>query len=138
LLKGVELNGRSYRNHIDGYNLLDYLSGKAADSPRSEFIYTNGAGEIVAMRVGAWKAVYLENRARQLDVLREPFVQLRLPLLFNLRRDPFERAFVLGPMQVVTGRFLMTFKDYPPSQTPGDWSLQTLERQMRRMTAEGG
>ncbi len=153
LLKGVTLNGRSYRNHVDGYNLLDYLSGKTDTSPRNEFIYTNDAGEVVAIRVGDWKAVYLENRAHQLDVWREPFVQLRLPLLFNLRRDPFERAqhnsntyhdwmidraYVLGPMQMVASKFLLTLKDFPPSQTPGDWSLQSLERQVRQMSAEGG
>jgi arylsulfatase A-like enzyme len=152
LLKGVELNGRSYKNHLDGYNQLDYLSGKTDKSPRGEFIYLNDAAEVVAIRVGDWKAVYLENRARQLDVWREPFVQLRLPLLFNLRRDPFERAqqnsntyhdwmidraYVLGPMQFIASKFLLTLKDFPPSQTPGDWSLQSLEKQIKGMTAEG-
>jgi arylsulfatase len=152
LLKGVELNGRSYKNFIDGYNLLDYLGGKTKESPRKEFIYVNDAGEVAAIRVGDWKAVYLENRAEQLQVWREPFINLRLPLLFNLRRDPFEkaqhnsntyhdwmidRAFVLGPMQVVASRFLMTLKDYPPSQTPGDWSLSTLEEKIKSMTAGG-
>jgi arylsulfatase len=152
LLKGVQLNGRSYKNHLDGYNQLDYLSGKTETSARNEFIYLNDAAEVVAIRVGDWKAVYLENRAKQLQVWREPFIQLRLPLLFNLRRDPFERAqensntyhdwmidraFVLGPMQVIASRFLMTLKDFPPSQTPGDWSLQSLERQIKSMTAEG-
>ena len=150
LLKGVSLNGRAYKNHIDGYNLLDYLSGKVAQSPRTEFIYVNDGGEVVAIRVGDWKAVYLENRAHQLDVWREPFVNLRLPLLFNLRRDPFEkaqhnsntyhdwmidRAFVLVPLQTVASRFLLTMKDFPPSQAPGDWSLASLERQIKRMTA---
>lgn len=152
LLKGVELNGRMYKNYIDGYNLLDYLSGKTETCPRSQFIYTNDAAEVVAIRVGDWKAVYLENRAKQLQVWREPFIQLRLPLLFNLRRDPFERAqensntyhdwvidraYMLGPMQVVASRFLLTLKDYPPSQAPGDWSLQSLERQIKSMTSEG-
>jgi arylsulfatase len=152
LKAGVELNGRSYKNHLDGYNQLDYLTGKTNKSLRNEFIYLNDAAEVVAIRVGDWKAVYLENRAEQLQVWREPFVQLRLPLLFNLRRDPFERAqhnsntyhdwmidraYVLGPMQVVASRFLMTLKDFPPSQTPGDWSLQSLEKQIKGMTAEG-
>jgi len=152
LLKGTTLNGRPYKNHIDGYNLLDYLSGKSETSPRGEFIYLNDAAEVVAIRVGDWKAVYLENRAEQLQVWREPFIQLRLPLLFNLRRDPFERAqhnsntyhdwmidraYVLGPMQVIASRFLLTLKDFPPSQTPGDWSLQSLEHQIKKMTSEG-
>ena len=134
LLKGVELNGRTYKNHIDGYNLLDYLSGKVKDSPRKEFIYVNDGGEVVAIRVGDWKAIYLENRAHQLDVWREPFVHLRLPLLFNLRRDPFEksqhnsntyhdwmidRAFVLVPLQAVASKFLLTHEGLPAQPDAG-------------------
>jgi arylsulfatase A-like enzyme len=151
LLKGgVALNGRTYKNHIDGYNLLDYLSGKVQNSPRQEFIYVGDDGDVMAIRVGDWKAVYLENRARQLQVWREPLVHLRLPLLFNLRRDPFEkaqensntyhdwmidRAFVLVPLQTVASRFLVSMKEFPPSQKPGDWSLETLERQIKSMTS---
>lgn len=152
LLKGATLNGRTYKNHIDGYDLTDYLSGKTTAFPRNEFIYLNDGAEIVAIRVGDWKATYLENRAEKLDVWREPFVHLRLPLLFNLRRDPFEksqhnsntyhdwmidRAFVLVPLQGVASRFLMTLKDFPPSQKPGDWSLDSLERQIKGMTIDG-
>jgi arylsulfatase len=153
LLKGgVVLNGRTYKNHIDGYNLVDYLSGKAKDSPRGEFIYVGDDGDVMAIRVGDWKAIYLENRAHQLQVWREPLVHLRLPLLFNLRRDPFEksyensntyhdwmidRAYVLGPMQMIASKFLMTMKDFPPSQKPGDWSLESLERQIKSMTVGG-
>jgi arylsulfatase len=152
LKAGVELDGRKYRNYLDGYNQLDYLGGKTEESARGEFIYVNDAGEVVAIRVDDWKAVYLENRARQLDVWREPFVPLRLPLLFNLRRDPFERAqhnsntyhdwmidraFALAPMQSVASNFLLTMKEFPPSQTPGDWSLATLEQQIKSMTSGG-
>jgi arylsulfatase len=152
LLKGVELNGRKYKNYIDGYNQMDYLSGKTETSPRNEFIYVGDDGNIMSIRVGDWKATYLENRAHQLQVWREPFIKLRLPLLFNLRRDPFEkayensntyhdwmidRAYVLGPMQTVAARFLMTMKEYPPSQKPGDWSLESLEKQIKDMTAGG-
>jgi len=152
LLRGAELNGRSYKNHIDGYDLTDYLSGKTQESPRKEFIYLNDAAEVVAIRVNDWKAVYLENRAEQLQVWREPFVHLRLPLLFNLRRDPFEksqhnsntyhdwmidRAFVLVPLQAVASRFLLTLKDFPPSQKPGDWSLDSLEKQIKGMATTG-
>jgi len=152
LLTGVQLNGRTYKNHIDGYDLSDYLAGKTDQCPRDGFIYVNDGGEVVAIRVGDWKAVYLENRAQQLDVWREPFVHLRLPLLFNLRRDPFEkaqhnsntyhdwmidRAFVLVPLQTLASKFLMTMKDFPPSQTPGDWSLDTLEKQIKGMIVPG-
>jgi arylsulfatase len=152
LLKGVTLNGRPYKNYLDGYNLLDYLGGKSKESPRKEFIYVDDGGDVAAIRVGDWKAVYLENRAHQLQVWREPFVNLRLPLVFNLRRDPFEkaqensntyhdwvidRAYILGPMQVVASKFLMTLKDYPPSQAPGDWSLSSLEEKIKGMTVGG-
>lgn len=148
LLKGTTLNGRSYKNYVDGHNLLDYLSGKTDKSPRKEFIYLNDAAEVVAIRVGDWKATYLENRGRQLGVWREPFIHLRAPHLTNLRRDPFEkaadnsntyndwyidRAFILIPLQAVASQFLMTLKDYPPSQKPGDWSLDSLEKQIKSM-----
>ena len=152
LREGVDLNGRHYRNYIDGVNLLDYLTGETDASPRRHFIYTDDAGHVVAIRVGDWKAVYAENRADRLQIWKEPFIQLRAPDLYNLRRDPFEkaklgsntyedwyidRAFMLGPMQVVASRFLMTLQEYPPSQAPGDWSLETLERQIRSMTKGG-
>jgi arylsulfatase A-like enzyme len=145
LLKGVELNGRSYRNYLDGYNMLDYLSGKTTDSPRHEFFYVNDDGQLVAMRYDAWKAVFLENRGEAFGVWREPFIELRVPLLFNLRRDPFERAqhnsntyndwfldrvFVLAPMQQLAAKFLMTMKDYPPSQTAGSFNLEKVQKQI--------
>jgi arylsulfatase len=143
LKKGVELNGRNYKNYLDGYNQLDYLTGKAKESPRKEFIYVNDDGQIVAMRYDAWKAVFLENRGQAFGVWREPFTELRVPLLFNLRRDPFERAqhnsntyndwflervFVLVPLQQIAGKFLMTMKEYPPSQTPGSFNLEKIQK----------
>ena len=84
LLTGTEINGRKYRNHVDGYNQLDYLSGKAKESPRNEFWYVNDDGQIVAARYQDWKVVFLENRGEAFGVWREPFVELRAPLLFNL------------------------------------------------------
>ncbi|MCL4178288.1 MAG: arylsulfatase [Verrucomicrobia bacterium] len=143
LARGVELNGRKYRNYVDGHNQLDYFSGSTGQSPRNEFIYVNDDGQIVAMRYDAWKAVFLENRGVAFGVWREPFTELRVPLLFNLRRDPFERAqhnsntyndwfldraFVLVPMQQMAGKFLMTMKDYPPSQTPGSFNLEKIQK----------
>jgi arylsulfatase len=109
-------------------------------------------GEVAAIRVGDWKAVYLENRANRLQIWKEPFVALRAPDLYNLRRDPFEkakigsntyedwyidRAYLLGPMQVVASKFLLTLKDYPPSQSPGDWSLKSLEERIKHMNMGG-
>jgi arylsulfatase len=146
LLKGVTLNGRKYKNYLDGYNQLDYLSGKAKESPRKEFFYVNDDGQVVAIRYDAWKAVFLENRGVAFGVWREPFTELRVPLLFNLRRDPFEksqhnsntyndwfldRVFVLVPLQGLAARFLKTMQDYPPSQTPGAFNLKKIEEQLK-------
>jgi arylsulfatase len=108
-------------------------------------MYVNDDGQIVAMRYDAWKAVFLENRGQAFGVWREPFTELRVPLLFNLRRDPFERAqhnsntyndwfldrvFVLAPMQQLAAKFLMTMKEYPPSQTPGSFNLEKVQKQI--------
>ena len=92
LLDGYEAIGRNYRNHLDGYNMLEYLSGKTEKSPRREFWYFNDDGQLVATRLGDWKTVFYENRGQQFGVWMEPFVELRIPLLFNLRRDPFEKS----------------------------------------------
>lgn len=143
--KGYSAIGRNYKNYIDGVNQLDYLTGKTKEAPRKEFIYVNDDGLVVAMRYDAWKAVFLENRGMAFEVWREPFTELRVPLLFNLRRDPYEkaqhnsntyndwflsRAFVLVPMQQMAGEFLMTMKDYPPSQTPGSFNLEKIQKQL--------
>ena len=92
LLKGVELNGRTYKNYIDGHNQLDYLTGKVKESPRDEFVYVNDVGEIVAARVDDWKITFQVMRAKTMALWLEPFVTLRAPLIFNLRRDPYEKA----------------------------------------------
>jgi arylsulfatase A-like enzyme len=145
LSKGADLNGRHYRNHIDGYNMLDYLSGKTNASPRNEFWYVGDEGQILAARYQDWKLVFEENRGRQFGVWMEPFVQLRVPLLFNLRRDPFERAqlnsntyydwyldragYIFPPIAGLLTKFVATMKEYPPSQRPGSWNVgKIMER----------
>lgn len=150
LLKGVTLGGRRYRNYVDGENMLDYFSGKTDKSPRTQFIYVNDDGQIVAFRDGRWKAVFLENRGMAFEVWREPFVELRVPLLFDLRNDPYERAqkhsntyndwfldhaFLLVPMVQKVGGFLKTMQEYPPSQTPASFNLSKVQEQMKRAAA---
>ncbi|MFD0986948.1 arylsulfatase [Methyloligella solikamskensis] len=145
LLEGVELEGRTYRNYIDGANMLDYFTGAVEESPRHEMVYVNDDGAVVAMRYDDWKAVFQEQRAQTLQLWREPFVELRVPLLFNLRRDPFERAqhnsntyhdwflqraFVVVPLQAIATRFIQTMEDYPPSQTPGSFNLEKVQKQI--------
>jgi len=148
LLKGTKIDGRKYKNYIDGYNMLDYLSGKTDQSPRREFWYVNDDGQIVAARYDDWKVVFLENRGQAFGVWREPFTELRVPLMFNLRRDPFERAqhnsntyndwfldrpFVIVPIQGLAAKFLMTMKEYPPSQSPGSFNLSKIEEKLKNM-----
>ena len=150
LKKGTTLNGKTFKNYIDGVNQLDYLMGKVAESPRQGFIYVTDGGEIAAIRYNDWKVMFQENRAKQLQIWLEPFVELRAPYLFNLRRDPFEKAlegantyydwyidragFVIPPMQQYALNFLTTFKDYPPSQTAGNWNLSKVQKQIENMT----
>lgn len=149
LRTGVTLNGRTYKNYIDGSNQVDYLTGKSKNSMRDGFVYVNDGGEVAGLRYGDWKVNFLENRADKLQIWLEPFVHLRAPYLFNLRRDPFEkalegsntyydwyidRAFIITPIQQYAIRFLSTFKEYPPSQTPGDWSLDKVQKQIEAMT----
>jgi len=146
LRKGVKLEGRKYRNYVDGYNLLDYLTGETQESPRHEFWYVNDDGQVVAARYDAWKVVFLENRGEAFGVWREPFTELRVPLLFNLRRDPFEKAqhnantyndwfldrpFVIVPLQALAAQFLKTMQDYPPSQSPGSFNLSKIEEELK-------
>jgi arylsulfatase len=145
LRDGVALNGRDYRNYIDGYNQLAYLKGEGPN-PRHEFWYVNDDGQIVAARYDDWKVVFLENRGHAFEVWREPFIELRVPLLFNLRRDPFEKAqhnsntyhdwflerpFVIVPIQALAAQFLQTRQDYPPSQSPGSFNLTSIEAKLK-------
>ncbi|TYC63927.1 arylsulfatase [Marinobacter sp. BW6] len=155
LLDGYEAIGRNYKNHLDGYDMTEYLSkagsfesinADIAASPRKEFWYFNDDGQMVAIRLGDWKAVFYENRAEAFEVWREPFTELRVPLLFNLRRDPFEKAqhsantyndwfldhaFVLVPMQAAAAKYAQTFIDYPPSQKPGSFNLEGIVEKLK-------
>ncbi len=139
LLKGMKVSDKTFKVHLDGYNLTDYLAGKGPD-PRQEFFYFNDDGSPVAVRVRQWKIVFAEQRAHGMDVWREPFTPLRVPRMINLRADPFEEgehgwtdwewtmdhAFLLVPVQQFVGQFLMTFKEFPPSQAVGSFSLDKV------------
>ena len=147
LLKGTSINGRKYRNYIDGFNMLDYLSGKVEESPREYFWYPDDEGQFIAARYWDWKVVFKENRAQTMALWREPFVELRAPLLFNLRRDPFERAqhnsntyndwwmdrtgFIFPPVAGELAKFIITMKEYPPSQKAGTWNIGKVMEQLQ-------
>jgi arylsulfatase A-like enzyme len=139
LLKGMKVGDKTFKVHLDGYDMTEAMAGKSP-SPRQEFFYFNDDGSLVGLRVRQWKIVFAEQRAHGFDVWREPFVTLRVPRIINLRTDPFEegehgwedwkwtmdRAFLLVPAQQYVGKFLSTFKEYPPSQKGGSFSLDQV------------
>ena len=133
----MKVGDKTFKVHLDGYNISDTLAGKAPD-PRKEFFYFNDDGSLVGLRYDQYKIVFAEQRAIGLDVWQDPFVPLRFPKLFNLRSDPFEtadhesisygkwrvdHAFVLVPAQQYVGQFLASFREFPPSQKGGSFSL---------------
>ncbi len=149
LKDGIASGDKQFKVHLDGYDLLPNLTGTAgegADWPRREFFYWNDGGELVALRYDDWKLVFKEQRERGFMVWTEPFVSLRIPKIFNLRTDPFERAdtdgnnyqrwwiervFALVPAQTFVAEYIETFKEFPPRQKPAkfnvDDALQALQ-----------
>jgi len=145
LLKGMKVGDTTFKVHLDGYNLLPYLTGQTTKSPREEFFYFNDDGGLDALRYDNWKIVFSEQRIEgTMRIWAEPFVTLRLPKIFNLRTDPYERAditsntyyewlvdhlYLLVPVQKIVGDFLATFKEFPPDQKSGSFSVdQVLEK----------
>jgi arylsulfatase len=145
LLEGYKVGDMTYKVHLDGYNLVPYLTGDAEKSPRQSFLYCNDDQQLTALRFDNWKLVFMEQRVPgTLRIWAEPFVTLRLPKLFNLRTDPYERAditsntyydwmidhvYLFLPAQDYVGRFLMTFKDYPQRQKAASFNLdQVMEK----------
>jgi arylsulfatase len=139
LKKGYQAIGRTYKNRIDGFNLVPYLTGEAKESPRNFFFYISDDGDILAMRYDNWKLVFIEQRCRgTLQVWAEPFTRLRLPKLFNLRTDPYEfadqtsntyydwflhHAYFIYAAQSGAAMFAETFKEFPPIQRPGSFTI---------------
>jgi arylsulfatase len=141
LLKGHKAGSKKFNVHLDGYNMLPYLTGQAKKGPRQEMFYFTDDGQLSALRYGQWKMMFSEQRAHGFDVWQEPYVTLRFPKLLNLRRDPFERAdhesigygqwraermYLLSPAANYVGKFLRTFKSYPPRQKPGSFNLDRV------------
>ncbi|MDP2217672.1 MAG: arylsulfatase [Methanolobus sp.] len=146
LKKGYQVGEKNFKVHLDGYNLLPYLTGKEKKSPRTELFYFSDDGDLVAVRYDNWKLVFMEQRAvGTLQVWAEPFIQLRVPKIFNLRTDPYERAdmtsntyydwmldhaFLLVPAQSIVGDFLSTFVEFPPRQKAASF---TIDRVMEKL-----
>ena len=148
LLKGdVKAIGRTYKVHLDGYDILPLLTDQAQESPRKEIFYFSDDGDLTALRYSDWKMIFMEQKTQgTFRVWMEPFVPLRVPLMFNLRRDPYERAeitsntyydwlldraFLLVPAQAYVGRFLATFKEFPPRQKAASFSLDQVMEQLK-------
>ncbi|MGB5432765.1 MAG: arylsulfatase [Acidimicrobiia bacterium] len=141
LESGYRVGDKDFKVKIDGYNCLDYFAGATDESPRDWFFYTSDDGLITAIRYGDWKAVFFEQRAKTMQMWAEPFVALRMPKIFNLRRDPFERAdenanvywdwmldhvFVMYPMQALAAEQLQSFREFPPRQKPAAFNLDSI------------
>ncbi len=139
LKKGYKSGNKTFKVHIDGYNLLPFLKGEVKENPRKGFLYWSDDGDLMALRVGQWKCTFMEQRSHGFDVWKEPLSPLRAPDIYNLRSDPFERgkedgtlfygkwmadrAFLLVPAQAIVAEFLKTFEEFPPRQTPASFSI---------------
>ena len=147
LKEGATFEGKSYKVHIDGYNFMPYFKGESKEIPRKEFLYWTDDGDLSGLRYNQWKMVFMEQREHGFNVWEEPMVTLRVPKLFNLRADPFERAeheglgytqwriervFLLVPAQAYIAQWLESFKEFPPRQKPGSFGIsQVMEKLMQ-------
>ncbi len=147
LLKGHKAAGKTFNVHLDGYNFLPYLTGEEKAGPREGYFYFSDDGNLLALRHGNWKVHFsVQDQAGTLEIWQREFRNLRLPYLFNLRTDPYERAsitsnnywnwyirhaFLMVPAQEIVGKFLATFQKYPPRQKAASFTidkvLQTLQ-----------
>lgn len=152
LLDGHEAAGKTFKVHIDGYNLMPYLLGETDQSPRDFFFYVNDDGALVAIRSGDWKVVFHEQRAKTMQLWAEPFVELRVPKIFNLRRDPFERAdensnaywewhldhvYMLYIAQNLVAQQIQSLVEYPPRQEPASFNLDGILENLQNATGGG-
>ncbi|GAB5450426.1 MAG: arylsulfatase [Halioglobus sp.] len=142
LRSGDSINGKNYKVFLDGYNFLPFLTGEQQAGPRQEFFYFSDDGLLTAARLGDWKLVFAEQRAQRFDVWRDPFVTLRIPKVFHLRRDPFERADtdsntynrwwdykiagIAGQGMVSVTRLVATLHQFPPRQRPGTFTVDQI------------
>ena len=142
LKEGTDLNGTTYRVHLDGHDQLGYITGQVDESPRTHFFYVSDDGDLTAMRYDNWKFVFLEQRATgTVQVWMEPYTELRVPKLFNLRTDPYERAditsntyfdwlidraYMFVPAQQYVAQMLTTLAEFPPRQEPASFSIDKV------------
>ena len=136
LKNGMRVGGERYKVHLDGYNFLPYFTGQEEKGPRDDFIYSSDTGDIVGVRDGDYKMVFREQRAHGMEVWRNPYTELRMPRIFNLRMDPYERMdhegagyeqwmaehiFLMMPAMTKVAQFKATFQEFPQRQKPGSF-----------------
>jgi arylsulfatase len=152
LFKGYKIGDMTYKVHPDGYNLVPYLTGQVDTSPRESFLYCNDDQQLTGLRYDNWKLVFMEQRVQgTLRIWAEPFVTLRVPKLFNLRTDPYERAditsntyydwfidhaFLMVPAQDYVGRFLATFQEYPQRQKAASFNLDDVFEKLKEVPSK--
>jgi arylsulfatase len=144
--KGHKMGARTFKAHLDGHNLIPFLKGDTKEGPREGFLYWSDDGDLMAIRVHNWKAIFMRQDHVGFDVWKREFTNLRAPDLLNLRSDPFERgpesfeygrwvaerAFLIVPAQAIAAKWLESFKEFPPRQKPASFSLSGV---MEKMTA---
>ena len=147
--KGYSVGGKTFKVHLDGYNLIPFFKGEVKESPRKEFLYWSDDGDLLAIRVNQWKVSFLEQNTEispqmPVGVWQGQFTHLRVPNLYNLRSDPFERGptsiyypdwqvrrvFVQVPIQAFVAQWLQTFKEFPPRQKPASFNLDEVMRKL--------
>src|SRR5262245_42276496 len=156
--KGHQAGPKTFKVHLDGFNLMPFLKGETTQNPRPGFLYWSDEGDLMALRYGNWKVHFIEQRAEGVEAWQEPFVPLRLPTLFNLRSDPFGNAgigaymffqqwrvgcvFHVPPAMALVQQWLKTLADFPPRQLPEHWTVgdvrEKLEQQQRLLQAAHG
>ena len=152
LMAGHRAGDRTYKVHLDGYNFLPYMTGEVSEGPRREFFYWNDDGALVGLRYGPWKIVFMEQRADGFEVWSNPWDTLRVPKIFNLHRDPFEKAqheseyyndwmlnrvYLLVPAQAFVGQFLGTFAEFPRRQSPASFNLDEVMKKLESASGSG-
>jgi arylsulfatase A-like enzyme len=144
-IKGTTLNGKSFKVHLDGFNLMPFLKGDVKESPRKEFLYWSDDGDLMALRINQWKIAFMEqhteiNPKEPLGVWQGNFDKLRAPMLYNLRADPFERgptsilyadwhahrAFLLVPAQIIVAKYIESFKEFPPRAKAASFTVSDV------------
>jgi arylsulfatase len=153
LKKGHKAGSATYKVHIDGYNLLPYLTGEVDESPRKGLVYFSDDGDVLALRFDNWKVVFMEQRVQgTLQIWFEPFVALRVPKIFNLRTDPFERADITSntywdwffdndylalAATAIVAQFLGTFSEFPPRQKAASFTIDQVVAKLEASMVAG-